>query len=247
MFTITSISTGLTSLFFLSSGLRLYFSWRKRKTFLLKYFVVFLISFGFQQLFFSLSTGLVSMNQTVNVWLWAIAHVFMFIGISYFLRFPLYIRFPRFEKPIFRIAVLYSIIGMAVIFYNMSKVETVLTEANVYIFKVPVMVGLTIGIFTTICLLFSFFIFLNEGRKVKDKRFKIRSFLIALGILVFFIGGPAHNFVTTPLLTFIVDFSLIVSTLLIIVGVYIPVGVPSPSADEKEYVSTPTPGPRIRW
>jgi len=246
MFTITSISTGLTSLFFLLSGLRLYFSWRKQKTFLLKSFAIFLIFFGLQQLFFFLGTGPVSLDQTVNVWLWAIAHIFMFVGISYFLRFPLYIRFPRFEKLIFKIALLYSVVGMAIIFYNMSKVETILTESQVYIFKVPAMAGLTIGIFTTICLLFSFFIFLNEGRKVKDKRFRVRSFLIALGILVFFIGGPAHNFVTTPLLTFIVDFSLIVSALLIIIGIYIPVGDSKLSA-EKEYVSAPISGPKIKW
>jgi len=247
MFTITSISTGLTSLFFLLSGLRLYFSWRKKKTFLLKSFAIFLIFFGFQQLFFSLGTGLVSMNPTVNIWLWAMAHVFMFIGISFFLRFPFYIRFPRFEKLAFRIAILYSIIGASILFYNMSKVEAFLFDNGVYIFKVPAIAGLTIGTFTTICLLFSFFIFFDEGRKVRDKRFRIRSFLIALGILVFFIAGPAHNFVTTPLLTFIVDFSLIVSALLIIIGVYVPVGTPSPSADEKEYVSAPIPGPRIKW
>jgi len=246
MFTITSISTGLTSLFFLLSGLRLYFSWRKQKTFLLKSFAIFLIFFGLQQLFFSLSTGPISIDRTVNVWLWAIAHVFMFIGISYFLRFPLYIRFPRFEKLIFRIAILYSIVGMAIIFYNMSKVETVLTQSGVYIFKVPVMVGLTIGIFTTICLLFFFFIFLNEGRKVKDKRFRIRSLFIALGILVFFIGGPAHNFITTPLLTLTADFSLIISALLIIIGIYVPVSA-SKLSIEKEYVSAPTPGPKIKW
>lgn len=221
MLTITSVSTGITSLLFFIGGIHLYFSWKTTRSPLLKYFAIFLFSFGFQQLFFSLGTGILSLDMSVNGWLWGIAHVFMFVGISYFIRFPLNIRLVRFEKLFFRIAIAFSIIGIGVIFWNVPKLEGGLLANGVYIFLVPAMAGAVIGIFTTICLLLSFGIFVAETIKLSDKESKIKSLLIALGILVFLIGGPAHNFVKTPLLTFVVDLLIVAGATLMVAGVYV--------------------------
>lgn len=221
MLTITSISTGITSLLFFLGGIRLYLSWYKTRTPLLKFFTIFLFSFGFQQLFFSLGTGIISLDISVNRWLWGVAHIFMFIGISYFIRFPLSIRFVRFEKTIFKIAIAFSIIGITIIFLNVPKVSGELMANGVYTFGVPSIAGATIGIFTTICLLLSFGIFVAQTIKLSDKISKIKSLLIAFGILVFLIGGPAHNFVKTPFLTFVVDLLIVAGAALMILGVYI--------------------------
>lgn len=221
MLTITSVSTGITSLLFFLGGIRLYFSWRKSRTPLLKFFTIFLLAFGFQQLFFSLGTGILSLSMSVNGWLWGIAHVFMFIGISYFIRFPLSVRLRRFEKVIFRIAAVYSVIGAVALFWHVPKLEGHLMENGVYIFVVPAAAGAVIGIFTTICLLLSFGIFVAEGIKLQQGNLKARALLLALGILVFLVGGPMHNFVKTPLLTFAADFSIIFGAALMVLGVYI--------------------------
>ena len=220
MITITSIITGITSLFFLLSGLRTYVSWRKQKNLLLKFFTIFLIFFGIQQMFFALGTGPFSGDPLISNWLWAIAHIFMFIAISYFIRFPIRLRFPHLEETIFKLAIFFSIIGIMIIFYSIPEVEPYLLENGIYNWKVPPLAGATIGIFTTISLLFSFGIFVAEGRKVQDKPLKIRSWLIALGILVFLIGGPMHNFITTSFLNFLADFLLIAGSLLMLTGVY---------------------------
>ncbi len=221
MITLTSISTGITSLVFFLIGLRVFFSWRKTRLPEMKFFSIFLISFGFQQLFFSLGTGPASGNPTLSNLLWLIAHIFMFIGISYFIRFPIRTKFPNLETVIFRVTILYSIIGMLVLFYSLPEVEPFLLEGGVYNWKVPAKAGATIGIFTITCLLLAFAIFIDGFRKARQKATKMRSLFLALGILVFLIAGPLHNFVTTPLSNLLADAALIVGPLLMFLGLYL--------------------------
>lgn len=171
-------------------------------------------------MFLSLGSGLFSKDPTTSNWLWWISHIFMFIAISYFIRFPIKLRFPQKEKLIFKLAISYSIIGIAILFYNISIVEPFLLDNGVYNWKVPPIAGATIGIFTTICLLASFGIFIAEGRRVGKKILKLRAWLIAAGILIFLIGGPMHNFVKTPTLNFLADFSLVFGVFLMVLGIY---------------------------
>jgi hypothetical protein len=220
MITVTFISTSLTSLFFLLAGISVYVSWRKQRNTLLKFFAIFLILFGVQQLFFALGTGPAALNPEVSNWLWAIAHIFMFIAISYFLRFALHLRLPSLEKPIFFLTILYSIIGIVVLFYNAPNLEPFLLENGVYNWQVPALAGAVIGIFTTVCLVFSLVVFVIDGSKVGDRVLKLRSFLIAAGILVFLVGGPMHNFVRTPLLNFLADAFIIIGAISMVIGVY---------------------------
>ena len=221
MITITFISTSITSLLFLVAGISVFLSWRRQKKNLLKIFTIFLICFGVQQFFFALGVGPFALNFLVSNWLWAIAHVFMFVAITYFIRFPISLRFSTAtEKIIFRIAMAYSILGSLILFSQISKVKPLLLENGVYNWQVTPPAGAVIGIFTTACLLFSFGIFIAEGRKVEERVLKIRSFLLAAGILIFLTGGPLHNFIRTPLLTFLADASLILGSLLMMIGVY---------------------------
>jgi len=195
MLTITSISTAFVSLFFLVAGIRVYHSWHKEKSPLLKFFTVFLFSFGIQQLFFSLGSGLVSLSSEINVFFWAIAHVFMFIGISYFILLPIRLTIPRLEKIIFRIALGLSALGTAILFLNIPATKGELLANNVYLFVVPAISGAAIGIFTTICLIFSFIVILRGSFQTKENVLKFRALFLSFGILVFLIGGPMHNFV----------------------------------------------------
>lgn len=227
MLTITAISTGITSILFFVGGVSVYSSWRRTKQPDIKFFSIFLISFGFQQLFFSLGTGPASDSPVISNWLWAIAHIFMFIGISYFLRFPVRIRFPRLEKLIFKITIFYSIIGSLIIFYSIPKVEPFLLENGVYNWKVPPLAGATIGIFTTVCLLLSLVIFARGYWEVEDRILKARSLILSLGLLIFLIAGPLHNFITTPLLNVVACSSLVIGSFLMVLGVYLPRLFPS--------------------
>lgn len=221
MFTITSISTGITALFFLAAGLSTFTSWKKRKEPLFKFFFLFFLFFGIQQIFFSLGTGVFSKNPTASNLAWVIAHVFMFLAISNFIRFPMQIRYPQSEKIVFKLALIASTIGAIILFYKLPEVKPFLLENGVFNWIVPSLSGAVIGIFTSVCLLFSSGIFIAEGRRSPDKIIKAKSYLIAIGILIFLIGGPIHNFVKTPLLNFIADFSLILGSLFMLSGVYL--------------------------
>lgn len=223
MLTITTISTGITALIFLSLGLTLYRSWRKEKGGEdLQFFYIFLFAFGIQQMLFSFGTGIGSENPIVSNWFWAIAHFFMFVGISYLLRFSMKMKFFNAEKKIFKIALGYSIIGEAIIIYSIPTVQPFLLDNGIYNWKVPALPGAVIGIFTTICLLFSFWIFVSGIKRLPTSILKFRSLMLAFGILLFFIGGPMHNFITTPLLNFIADATLVSGVAMMAFGIYIP-------------------------
>jgi len=222
MITITFISTGITSFLFFLTAAGVYAAWRKQKASSVYYFLIFLISFGFQQLFFSLGTGPAAKNPLLSNLFWAAAHIFMFLGISYFLRFPVSIRFPRLEKIVFRLTILYSVIGMPILFFSIPQVEPFLLESGVYNWKVPALAGVTIGIFTTVCLLFAFGIFVSGAIRVKEGILRVRSIFLALGVLIFLIGGPMHNFVSTPMLNFMADASLIVGSMFLLLGIFAP-------------------------
>jgi len=222
MLPITVISTSITSLlFFVASGV-VFVAWRKQKSASLYYFLIFLVSFGFQQLFFALAAGPASGKTLVSNILWAAAHLFMFLGISYFLRFPVSVRLHRLEKIIFKLTFIYSAVGTVIIFLSASQVKPFLLESGVYNWKVPVFVGATIGIFTTLCLLFAFIIFITGAIKVKEMALKLRSIFLALGVLIFLIAGPMHNFVSTPLLNLVADTALVAGAILLLFGIFTP-------------------------
>lgn len=129
---------------------------------------------------------------------------------------------PHLEKLIFRIAIGLSVVGIAVIFLNTPITRGELLPNNVYLFIVPAMSGAVIGIFTTICLVFSFIVILGGSRQAKDKLLKARALFLAFGVLVFLIGGPMHNFVKGPGMTFLADILIIIGAFLMVLGVYIP-------------------------
>lgn len=222
MFSITSLSTGVTSIFFFLAGFAVLRSWQKDKgNVLLKYFLVFLFGIAFQQLFFSLSTGSITLNPRVNAYLWAVAHITMFTYLSFFLRLPFRVHFPRLEKPVFFAAIFYSLIGGSILLLNAPQINSYLLENGIFIFEIPSLSVKIIVIFTVVCLLSLIGFFFYHAYKEKEKFVRFRSIFIAVAILIYLTSGPAHNFVRTPGLTFLVDFLLVVSGLFMLAGVYI--------------------------
>jgi|TARA_Y100000031_G_C8252241_1_gene401102 hypothetical protein len=221
--TISSYSTGITSLLFFISSAVIFTSWKKTKDHLLKYFFFFLLFFGCQQLFFSLGTGSLSLNPIVNSWLWTIAHLFMFLGLSFFIRFPFAVQLPKLEKTAFNLAILYSIMGSLYFLLTAQQpaVNSKLLSNNVFLFTVPKIHTIIIVIFTSLTLVSSVAIFIYNAIKTEDKFIKQRSIIIALALLIFLIGGPVHNLVHTPLLTTIADGMIVISMVIMMVGMYI--------------------------
>ena len=223
MLTITSISTGLTSLIFLLCGVHLYFSWKKKKEdILLRVFMVLLLSIGFQQMFFSLGSGLFVRDVLASNVSWWMAHIFMFLGLGYFVRFPLRVKFPEKERMILKIVIIYSVIGATILLFHVPQIVPLFMENAVFNWQVPALAGATIGIFSTLIALFSLYVFLSETCKVETKILKFRSLFLALGIFVYYVGGPVHNFVMTPLMMFVACSLLVFGALIMMLGIYLP-------------------------
>lgn len=223
MLTFTAISTGLTSIFYFLAGLSALRSWLKSRFYLSGYFVIFLLAFGLQQMFFSLASGPISLDIKVNAWFWASAHIFMFVSLCYFIRVPLRMSFPKIEKTVFRIAVIYALVGLAIIFTNASQVDARLEPNGVYLFKVPQASVLVIVSFTTLTMLFSAITLLRAFFKnTLSLVYRIRGLVLGLGMIVYLTSGPAHNLIKSPTGTILVDALLILAGFLFIAGVFLP-------------------------
>lgn len=218
---ITAISTAITALAFYFASAKIHQVWikNKKRNKSLNYFYLFLFYFGTTQVFFSLATGAIGYYAT-NIWFWAIAHVFMFLALISFVRFIANIQAYKKEKIVVNLAIVYSIIGIIVVFYNAQFVNAYLALNGVYIMKVPDMAGAVIGIINAIIFIPSIIIFFLEGKKAQDKKVKTKSYVLSFGILLFFLGGPMHNFVTTPTLTFIVDFLIVAGASTMALAIY---------------------------
>ncbi|MDD2696919.1 MAG: hypothetical protein PHE52_02045 [Candidatus Pacebacteria bacterium] len=223
MLTYTTISTGATSIFFLFSGLLTYRVWLKNKTYFTEYFSIFLLALSIQQGFFSLASGVLGVNPLANSLLWAVAHIFMFISIAYLIRIPLRMALPKLENIVTKIIWIYAIIGLAVIFLSSFGVEHKLLDNGVYLFKVPFPAVITIIGFTTPTMLFTAIVFLwLFFRSHAQWFYKLRGLIWGLGMVLYLTSGPAHNIITNPKETFLVDSLLIVASLLFLVGIYLP-------------------------
>ncbi|MBI4101725.1 MAG: hypothetical protein HY443_02050 [Candidatus Nealsonbacteria bacterium] len=223
MLTFTSISTGLTSIFYFLAGLSAWRSWQKSKFYLSGYFVIFLLAFGVQQMLFSLASGPISLDIRINAWLWAAAHLFMFISLCYFIRVPLRMSFPKLEKTIFKIAIVYAVIGSFVLFLNAPQLTAKLEPNGVYLFKVPPVSVLVIVSFTTLTMLFSAITLLRAFFKNSlSLVYRVRGLVLGLGMIVYLTSGPAHNLIKSPRGTILVDALLILAGFLFIAGVYLP-------------------------
>ncbi len=222
MLTITAISTAISSIIFFISGLYTFSRWKKNKNLLLKVFTIFLLSVGFQQLSFFLGSGLFVGDVIASNSFWWLAHLFMFAGVGYLFRIPVRVKFPKYEKTILNIVGVYSVIGSLILFFNIPNIEQIFISENLFNWGVPPMAGAVIGIFTTIIALSSIYIFAREGFSYKNKVLKYRSFLLALGIFIYFTGGPIHNFIDSPFMLFLAGSLLILGAIVMITGLFLP-------------------------
>jgi len=223
MLTFTAISTGVTSVFFLFSGLLSYRAWLKNKTYFTEYFTIFLLTLSIQQGFFSLASGALGVNPPVNSIIWAVAHIFMFVSIAYLIRIPLRMAFPKLENKVIKVILIYAVIGLGVIFWSSQGVGHKLLSNGVYLFEVPKPAVITIVGFTTPTMLFTAIVFLLIFFRSQAKWFyKLRGLIWGAGMVLYLTSGPAHNFIKNPTQTFLVDSLLIVASLLFLVGIYLP-------------------------
>ena len=221
MITLISITTIISGVVYLSSGFPVFLSWKKKKEFLLKTFATFLLSIGFQMVFLTLGLAVFFDNPLMSNISWWIAHIFMLVGTASLLLLPIRIRLPTKEKLLRKIIISYIVIGGLILLLNLPKVE-LFTVDNVINWRVPGLSIAVIVLFASSASLFSVYVFISESFGIESRPMKLRSIFLGSGILVFFIGGPMHNFVTNSGIAAVAASLSVSGALLIMAGLYLP-------------------------
>jgi len=222
MITLVSLTTIISGSIFLTSGFYIFLSWRKkREDFLLRIFFIFLLSIGFQMLFLTLGLAVFYNNYLMSNISWLIAHIFLIFGMSNLFLLPIRIKIPAKEKLVRKITIACALIGILILLLNLSKVELFRSPENIINWHVP---GLSIAViagFSGVISLFSAYVFIRESFKVKSGLMKFRSIFLGSGILVFFIGGPMHNFVSNWKMAALAASLSVLGGFLIVAGIYL--------------------------
>jgi len=222
-FNLTVLSSAIAALIFFASGLSVLIAWRRQRMPYLKSFAIFFIAFAFQLLFISLATGLFSIGSRIDIWFWLIGHMFMFIGVSYFVRFAVQIRFPYLglTRIVFGLILFFSLISLIILSLNVSKMDCYFTEQGIHKFRVPLVSSITIGVFTAVSFLSSFVLLISGILTVKSRFVKIRSLIFVLGFLMLAIGGPMYNFIETLFWYFLANGLLVAGSIMMLLGIYL--------------------------
>ena len=154
---------------------------------------------------------------------WWIAHIFLLVGMGSLLLFPVSIKFPAKEKLVKKITISYLVIGGLILLLNLRKVELFTTSDNILNWHVPGLSVAVIVVFASAVSLFSAYVFISQSFGIENRLMKLRSIFLGLGILVFFIGGPMHNFVTNSAMAVAAASLSILGVFLILAGIYTPI------------------------
>ncbi len=223
MISIISLVTSISALVFLSSGLYIYFVWRRKKEddFLLKTFIIFFLGMGNQMVFLTLGLVLFHDISQVSSTFWWIAHVFLFVSSSSLLLLVVKIKAPAKEKIAKKVTIIYPIFAAGVLLFFLPQVEIYRAAENIINWRVPVVSIITISIYVGSIGLYASFVFITEAFRSKEPLTKIRSLLLGTGILLFFIGGPHHNVADNFFLAIIAAVFSVLGGILMVSGVYL--------------------------
>jgi len=222
-FSLTVLSSAIAALTFFISGLSVLFAWRRQRMPYLKSSATFFIIFGFQLLFISLAMGLFSTESRINIGLWLVGYMLMFIGISYFVRFVVQIRFPYLglTRIVFSLMIFLSLISLTILSLNAAEMDCYFTEQGIHKFRVPLMSSITIGVFTVIGFLPSLTLLIGGILTIKSRFVKIRFLILILGFLMLATGGSMHNFIEAPFWYFLANSLLIIGSVMMLLGIYL--------------------------
>ena len=173
-------------------------------------------------IFLTLGLAVFSNNPLMSNISWWIAHIFMLVGTASLLLLPIKIKFPTKEKLLRKIIISYLAIGGLILLLNLSKVE-LFTVDNIINWRVPGLSVAVIVFFASLASLFSAYVFISQSFGIENRLMKLRSIFLGLGILVFFIGGPMHNFVTNSAMAVAAASLSILGVFLILAGIYTPI------------------------
>lgn len=233
--TINVLSTAFAAIIYLILGLTFLRAWYKNKNSEgVESFAGFLLSFGFQHLFFAWGLLVLTTNFLLSGWLWVFGNLFNFIGICYLLRFSLGMRHVSRKEIIFRSSLVVAVLGEILIIAIRPLVKPLLFADGYRNWIVPPPAQTFIGAFATVVALYALWVFIGSLRNLPNKKMKVRSIFLILGLIFFFTSGPAHNFIKSPAMAVFADGGLMLGMLLMSLGVYFPRFLKNPTAEKNQ-------------
>lgn len=210
----------------------LFSSWKKSKNEMLKNFMlmfilvaIFMLLMGIMDYLLVLNKDLVVQKSLIPGFLFAFAHIFMILAISFYARIPFEVLLPGKKNIGFWLAFGTGLIPIIVAFTNLIF-PTV--EARITHYNVSTLFSASIGIWALVFIAgFGGVFFLSQAVKTKEHLVKVRSGILGVGFLAWTIGGPLHDFATTTAIYLFADLLLLSSFVVILLGIYIKRLIPS--------------------
>lgn len=247
MATASIISMGITALVMLLGGRIIYNAFSRTGDNIYLWFSLSFLGYGIMHIFLALGAYFSGINSSTAGAMYVVAHVLLFFSISLFLRVPLKLFLPQKEKLIFYIALIFASLASVLLFTDIPAPQA--TPQGFTAWNIPSRIARVVGTFTTVMLFAGFILFILTGRKTQEKIYKIRAFLLALGVLVFLTAGPAHNFAKNLEAQVFADILTPIGAIIMFGGIYYPYLIQkkleSSSREEekiKEFKS-----PQIKW
>jgi len=219
MVNLSVISMAVSAIFLLAGGYTTYRSWQKKKDRLLQYFAIFFLGYGVMHLLLSLGAFFSSGSSSLAGVLYVIAHFFLFTTTAFFLRLPLKLLIPKLEKPVFYIVLAGAFLSTFMILREIPAPFFANGLTNWNIGANAAKAAIT---FSGVTLLALVILFIITAIKAKERIYRIRSLVFALGIFVFLTGGPLHNVAKSNVQYLLADILTPIATLILLLGVYLP-------------------------
>ncbi|MDO8524667.1 MAG: hypothetical protein Q7R99_03490 [bacterium] len=219
MVNLSVISMAVSAIFLLAGGYATYRSWQKKKDRLLQYFAIFFLGYGVMHVLLSLGALFSSSNSSLAGILYVTAHFFLFTTTAFFLRLPLRLLIPKLEKSVFYVVLVGAFLATIMILREIPLPIFADGITNWNIGENAAKAAIT---FSGITLLALVILFIIVAIKSKEKLYRIRSLVFALGIFVFLTGGPLHNIAKSNIQYLLADILTPIATLILLLGVYLP-------------------------
>lgn len=221
MATISIISMAITAGVMFVGGKIIYSAFSKTRERLYLYFALSFLGYGIMHIFLTVGAYFSGINPQIAGIMYSISHVFLFFSIALFLRVPFKLIWLQKERFGFYVVLGLAFLGSILLFVN-TMPTPIATPQGLTAWNIPPSTARIVATLTTMMLLFGLILFVLSARRAEKKIYKMRGYLLALGVLVFLIAGPTHNFVRTTAGILFADALTPIGALIMLVGIYLP-------------------------
>lgn len=216
-YSFSAVSHALGAIASLVPAWFIYRSYKKHPEEFIKYFMLYFLLFGIAGVILSAVEFIFpkdTLKQGIGI---LFSTPFFYVALAYFFMVPASLKFPKLKKIGFWI-----IIGLGVISFILNVIDihpTTINDRGLIDFKTAPYVGEIFLLMFALAWLPAIAIFIYEAIKNKNKFVKIRSVLLAIGLLTLLVFGQMHDVVKTWQGFLLADVLTVISYFILMAGV----------------------------